>query len=141
MNEIHIIFSSTITNGVVSSSGWGDGLYKLYTLNDKDNVVGLKIIFIEEKECGCYEEELDENRRCKKCENIPSNTKPGLLLFASKKKRASRNPNKNEPHTLHKLLSNQEFGIVTQMKDDKNTYFEKYIKYKTKYLDLKNKLS
>jgi len=36
--------------GVVSQSGYGDGSYECYTLEDKDGVVGVKIVFITEDE-------------------------------------------------------------------------------------------
>ena len=35
--------------GVVSESGFGDGVYKLYELEEKGEIIALKIIFIEEK--------------------------------------------------------------------------------------------
>lgn len=70
--------------GVTSSSGWGDGMYKLYSITDKNKeVTGLEIIFIEDGEVGCYENEI---------------------------KKTVKNDN----------------------------YFGKYIKYKKKYLNLKN---
>lgn len=46
--------AGTLPFGVVSSSGYGDGSYTCYTLEDKDNIVGIKIEFI-----GDYDEDDD----------------------------------------------------------------------------------
>ena len=43
-------FSGVLDFGTVSSSGFGDGSYVCYTLEDKNGVVGVKIVFIEEDE-------------------------------------------------------------------------------------------
>lgn len=83
-----------IPYGVVSSSGWGDGIYELYSLTNENNVIGLKIIFIRDDQCGCYKEEF-ENGECKKCK--------------------------------------------IKMGGGSINYFKKYLKYKTKYLNLKLK--
>jgi len=42
--------------GVVSSSGYGDGSYVCYTLEEKGQTVGIKVIFIEND----YEDDYDE---------------------------------------------------------------------------------
>lgn len=43
-------FSGVLEFGTVSSSGFGDGSYVCYALEDKNGVVGVKIVFIEEDE-------------------------------------------------------------------------------------------
>lgn len=40
--------AGVIPGGCVSSSGWGDGSYSLYVTKDNDEIVGVKVIFIEE---------------------------------------------------------------------------------------------
>lgn len=42
--------SGVLDFGVVSGSGFGDGSYTCYTIEDKNGVVGVKIIFIEDNE-------------------------------------------------------------------------------------------
>lgn len=44
--------------GVVSSSGWGDGTYACYTLEEKKEVVGVKVVFMEEE---MEDEDYDDN--------------------------------------------------------------------------------
>jgi hypothetical protein len=49
--------------GAVSRTGWGDGSYVCYTLNDKE-VVGVKVVFIDEYETDDYSDdymEYDDN--------------------------------------------------------------------------------
>lgn len=48
--------------GVVSSSGDGDGSYTCYTLEDKDGVVGIKIIFLEKSEDDDYFNDDEDDR-------------------------------------------------------------------------------
>ena len=42
--------SGVLLNGTVSSSGYGDGEYPVYTLGYNNNVIGVKIVFIDEGE-------------------------------------------------------------------------------------------
>ena len=37
------------SNGFVASSGFGDGTYSLYTIQDNDTIFGLKLVFIEDE--------------------------------------------------------------------------------------------
>lgn len=43
-------YYGTIDFGAVSSSGYGDGSYLCYTIDNKDGVIGAKVVFIEESE-------------------------------------------------------------------------------------------
>ena len=45
-----LIMACTLPNGVVSNSGWGDGLYKVYTCKYNDKIVGIKIRYMNDKE-------------------------------------------------------------------------------------------
>lgn len=53
-------FAGTIPYGVVSSSGYGDGMYDLFVARKNDKVVGIKIVFIDDKQRKLYEPLLQD---------------------------------------------------------------------------------
>ena len=62
-------------NGVVSSSGIGDGAYDLYVMKDGDEIVGMKVDFLPDDEdeddgdcCGVCGGELESDGSCEYCE-------------------------------------------------------------------------
>lgn len=53
--------SGTLSFGAVSRSGYGDGSYICYTIEDKDNIVGIKIVFVDEYDEDEDYDEYDDN--------------------------------------------------------------------------------
>lgn len=50
--------AGVLVQGVVSSSGWGDGVYNYYTVkNDEDEIVAIKVVFIDADDFDEDEEE------------------------------------------------------------------------------------
>ena len=80
------LLAGIIPHGIATKSGWGDGLYDLYSSTNNGKCIGLKIIFIDENE------------------------------------------DNNENDTGEKIDTS----------GDSNNFFNKYLKYKRKYLYLKN---
>jgi hypothetical protein len=59
--------AGVLEGGVVSSSGYGDGCYDMYTIEEEGEVVAMKIVFIDEYDGEEFEEtdeEYDEEEEC-----------------------------------------------------------------------------